>query len=496
MHAPTRSAGIDRLLQHPQKLLAAFGVLVVIVVGLAAYAQSPMVLLPLLLLVAAGIAVQSNIQVAILLLLAVLPFSHEVRLGTKLSLDIPSEPLMLLLLAMVIVGALRGQLGNTRWLVHPITGLIVLQLGWALFSAFYSVNPLHSVKYLLAKLWYLASFYVAAGTIVRQPADVRKIVWAFLPPLLLTIGWATLRHLSKGLAFHAVGWAIHPFYLNHVIYAATLALFMPFALFGATLTGTGRSWVGRWFWRGALLAVMVGVTLAYTRASWLAVVMAGGYYVVLRWRLVRPMLITLFAGILLLVGWLVTDHNYLRFAPDFEKTTWHGHDLAAHLRSTVKLQDVSAMERVYRWVAAARMVPESPIVGHGPSTFYPEYKKYADRRFITYVSVNYEQSTTHNYFLLQLVEQGVPGFLLFVAVVWWGLVLPQRLYHRTRNRRLRAIVLAAGMSICITVFHLTLNELIEVDKIGSFWFICLMLLAKAESWIREEEEAAAAGQVA
>ena len=133
------------------------------------------------------------------------------------------------------------------------------------------------------------------------------------------------------------------------------------------------------------------------------------------------------------------------------------------------------------------MVAYRPWMGVGPSSFYPEYQNFTDKRFRTYVSDNPERSTTHNYFLLQLVEQGIPGLLLFVALVWWALTLPQTLYHRTRDPQLRAVVLAAGLSLVIIIIHLTLNEVVEVDKIGSFFFIGLTLLMRAEGWIAESE---------
>lgn len=147
------------------------------------------------------------------------------------------------------------------------------------------------------------------------------------------------------------------------------------------------------------------------------------------------------------------------------------------------------MERVYRWVAATRMIADKPLVGSGAATFYPEYKKYTLKSFRTYVSDNQEKSTTHNYFLLQLAEQGIPGFLLFVTLVATALLQAERLYHRSRTRpEVRRVVLAAALSFVIIVFHLILNELVEVDKIGPVFFVCLALLIRAETWLMESSE--------
>jgi O-antigen ligase len=142
------------------------------------------------------------------------------------------------------------------------------------------------------------------------------------------------------------------------------------------------------------------------------------------------------------------------------------------------------MERVYRWVAAARMIGEKPLTGSGAATFYPEYKRYTVKSFRTYVSANPEKSTTHNYFLLQLAEQGIPGFVLFLTLIATTLLMAERLYHRSRPQpEVRRVVLAATLSFVVIVFHLTLNELVEVDKIGPVFFICLALLVRCGTWL-------------
>ncbi|RYY14013.1 MAG: hypothetical protein EOO36_14950 [Cytophagaceae bacterium] len=187
-------------------------------------------------------------------------------------------------------------------------------------------------------------------------------------------------------------------------------------------------------------------------------------------------------------GYFVSGDRFMRFAPDYEKTIWHGGNFEAHLASTYKFEDVSGMERVYRWVAAARMIADKPVVGSGPSTFYPEYKRYTVSGFRTYVSDNREHSTAHNYFLLTLAEQGVPGFVLFCILVGTALLTAERLYHRSlAHPEVHRVVLAATLSLVIIVFHLFLNELVEVDKIGSMFLVLLAVLVRANTWLEESQ---------
>jgi O-antigen ligase len=231
-----------------------------------------------------------------------------------------------------------------------------------------------------------------------------------------------------------------------------------------------------------------GLLTSYTRASLLSLPLAGGYYLVMRWRYTRLLLAGAALAVVCTAGYFVSGDNFMRFAPDYEKTVWHGGNFEAHLASTYKLQDVSGMERVYRWVAAARMIADKPVTGSGPSTFYPEYKRYTVSGFRTYVSDNREHSTTHNYFLLTLAEQGVPGFLLFCVLVSTLLLTAERLYHRSLPYpAVHRVVLAATLSLVVIIFHLFLNELVEVDKIGSMFFVLLAMLVRANSWVEDGE---------
>jgi O-antigen ligase len=209
----------------------------------------------------------------------------------------------------------------------------------------------------------------------------------------------------------------------------------------------------------------------------------------MRLRLTKWVLLSAVVSTTLSVSYIATGDNYLEFAPNYERTVFNGQNFEKHLAATYKLQDVSGMERVYRWVAAARMIADKPLVGSGAATFYPEYKRYTVKSFRTYVSENPEKSTTHNYFLLQLAEQGIPGFLLFVILIITTLLKAESLYHRSYHRpEVRRVVLAAMLSFVIIVFHLILNELVEVDKIGPVFFICLALFIRADSWLKERSE--------
>ena len=449
----------------------------------AALGRQPALLLPGLLAVGVLVALVEWRWLYYLRFL-LLPFTEEIGLFGGLSMDVPSEPLMLALTACVGLALLlrTGRLPRREWL-HPLVIILGLMLLWTATDTVFSVDAVKSFKYLLAKVWYITPFVFGTLLIVRRPNDTWRFAALYAAGACLSVFYVASRHATKGFSFDGINWAVHPFFRNHVIYAAMLALLVPFGWLAMQAAHTA---VKRLAWRVALGILLFGLLTSYTRASILSLPIAGLFYVVMRLRLMRVLLLAVALSTALAVSYFASSDHFMEYAPDYERTVFNGHNFEKHLEATYKLQDVSGMERVYRWVAAARMIADKPLVGSGAATFYPEYKRYTVKSFSTYVSDNPEKSTTHNYFLLQLAEQGIPGFLLFVILIATALLQAERLYHRARHwPEVRRVVLASSLSLVIIVFHLTLNELVEADKIGPVFFVCLALLIRAKSWLDE-----------
>jgi O-antigen ligase len=470
-----------------QRLFLGFVALLVLGGVLAAGLRQPALLLPALAVPALVLAL-TRWQWLYYGLFLTLAFSHEFSLPGGLKMDVPSEPLMLALLGCAPLALLLGpgglrQLAPREWR-HPLLVLPLMLLAWAALDTYFSVDKVKSVKYLLAKCWYLAPFLLGSLLVLRRPADFWRLAACYVGGVVASLFWVLPRQASVNFSFAKTNWPIQPFYTNHVIYATTLALLLPFAVGLAAQAATPAR---RRLWLGAALLLFVGLILSYTRASWLSIPVAGMLYWVMRLRLTRVLLLGVSLAVAGATIYFVSNENFMRFRPDFEKTIWHGGNLAAHLQSTYKFQDVSGMERVYRWVAAARMIADKPLTGSGPSTFNPTYKRYTVSSFRTYVSANHEGSTAHNYFLLQLAEQGAPAFLLFCILVGTALLTAERLYHATRHRpELHRVVLVVSMSFVIILSHLFLNELVENDKVGSIFFVTLAMLIRSGTWLEEE----------
>ena len=408
------------------------------------------------------------------LLIICIPLSAEFFFPNGFGTDLPTEPLMV---GLMIVGLLfiikNGKNTDARFIRHPITLLLLLHIGWIAFTALTSGMIFISIKFLLAKLWYVTTFYFLAARMLCNEKDIRKLFWLFLIPLIFTIVQALLRHASYGFSFADVYKILYPFYRNHVSYAAIMVLFLPYAWFI-------RSWYPAystkwWLIIGSMGILLVAVQLSYTRAAYIGLFVAIGAYFVIRWQLTKYVLLLVAAGAIVGLVYVTHNNKYLEYAPNYETTTSH-QNFDNLLEATYQMEDISTMERVYRWVAGFHMSADKPFLGFGPGNFYTFYKSYTVTSFQTYVSDNPERSGIHSYYLMTLVEQGLPGLLIFLLLCAYALLRGEALYHQLRNKKHRQIVMMALLSEIIILTLLIINDLIETDKVGPFFFMNLVIL--------------------
>ncbi len=469
----------------PEQVIIGAGIFTAICISVGLYLDIP-VIIALPFLAVSALVLLYDYRAAYYLLMISLPWSVAYTGPGGINTDMPSEPLMLVLTACFLLSAAINKPLSWEFISHPICRIIALMIMWAIISSLFSVDATKSVKYILAKIWYLVTFILVTGAIIKSVEDLRRICWFFMISLAVVVAVSLVKHAALGFAFDMVNRSVWPFFYNHVIYAAAVAMFVPFTFL--LWQQAKNQFLKRLIVLGILVLFLLAIGLSYTRASWLSIPVALIYLFILRFNLTRLVLIASVISVIAAGIYLVRNNNYQLYAPDFATTVYHGGNIEKHLEATYSLEDVSGMERVYRWVAAARMAHDNPIAGTGPNTFYPEYKKYTVSNFITYVSRNPEKSTTHNYFLMTMAEQGVPGLILFTSLVFYALLLGQRLYNQAIDKQLKQTIVAAILSIVITVFHLLLNELIEVDKIGSFFYIALAILIRIDIWQRAHND--------
>lgn len=401
-----------------------------------------------------------------------LPFSIEFNIGS-FGTDLPTEPIMLILTGIgIVLFFIHFHKISLQYIFHPISLFLLLHLIWLLFTSLFSQSPVVSIKFFLAKLWYVIPFFFMTFHFVKGQLGVEKIGKIVTLFLGIAVSIVLTRHALEGFTFDTSHQVVRPIFRNHVNYSAILVVFLPFiwALFQNQENDKTKKLL-----LGAILLFVVGTYFSYTRAAQLCLIIAIGAYFIFKNKLGR---IAVSASLILgIVGvaFLANNNKYLDFSPNFEKTIAHT-KFDNLLEATYKMEDISTMERVYRWVAAKQMIEDKPIVGFGPGSFYFHYKKYVLRSFETYVSDNPEKSGIHNYYLMTLVEQGVIGFLLFLALLFSIMLYGERVYHRLVDRKEKNYIMACTISTVVIGALLIINDLIEVDKIGPFFFLNASLI--------------------
>ena len=255
-----------------------------------------------------------------------------------------------------------------------------------------------------------------------------------------------------------------------------MALFFPMIIL--SIGWYKNSWL-KWVLALGSLIVLVGINFSYTRAAYVAIVLAAVAYVIVHFRLMKIALIATLIGAVALVGYLGHNNNYLELAPDYNKTITHK-DFDNLVEATFKGEDISTMERVYRWVAAFQMVKNEPLTGFGPGTFVSFYKSYTLNSFRTYVSNNPEKSGIHSYYLMVMVEQGIPGLIFFLIFVGFILMKGEEIYHQTNDKDGKLVVMMAILCIIVINALLLINDMLETDKVGPFYFIAIALIVNQD----------------
>ncbi len=419
------------------------------------------------------------------LLLICIPLSSEVHFSNGFGTDLPTEPLMIGIMLVYFLYLIRhGRTMDARFFKHPITLFLLLHLGWIACTTLTSASFFISFKYLLAKTWYIITFYFMAGWLLKTEEDFKKLFWLVLLPLLFTVLIIVGRHATFGFSFADVNKILTPFQRNHVNYAATLALFFPFVAFALFWNKVfTRRW---WFVVGAAAFLLFAIYTTYTRAAFVALFMAAGAYFIIQWRLVRYVLLAGLVSATLALSYLALDNRYLDLAPNFDTTVTH-YQFDNLLEATYKMEDISTMERVYRWVAGFQMSNEKPWLGYGPGNFTTFYRSYTITSFQTYVSNNPDNSGVHSYFLMTLIEQGIIGLLLFVLLTFAVLIYGEIIYHQTSDPSRKWIIMTLLLCTVIIDAFLIINDLVETDKVGSFFFMCMAILVNMDLLNQKEK---------
>ena len=418
------------------------------------------------------------------LMILSLPLSTELNITTSLGIDFPDELLMMVLTGLAILKILH----QPNWFPvnlykEPLFLLLICIMGWTMITVFYANNSWLSFKFFLARIWFIIPFVFVPQFLLKSQTRIRKLALLLLVPMLLIVLQTLVRHGFFGFSFIDIKKTMFPFFRNHVNYSSMLVCLLVPAIAIYYLTpaeNKNKKWLAV-----AIVVSLIAVFFSYSRGAWVALVVGFLVMLFIKWNQLKRISILAILIVVVACSWLFVDYHYIRYAPDHDHTIFHT-EFSEHIAATVTMKDVSNAERFYRWVAGFRIFVEKPITGVGPNNFYTSYRPYTLNSFETWVSNNPEHSTIHNYFLLTLAEQGIVGLGLLL-LLWFGMLFKlQYLYQKLQSQFYRTVTLTVAIIVGMIASINFMSDMIETDKIGSLFWLCLGFVFILNSKLQEE----------
>lgn len=384
-----------------------------------------------------------SLEVAALVLIALTPFSIETLVASGTALQLPTEPILFLLLTVWILRSLAR--GTTVWRYSEIVAALLLALLSCLAGLPGSINAFHTLKATLnAAAYALFGLFVLNNFASRRQLTVLVVTWLTAGSLLTlySLGCVAMGHYVKWMGY----WWGLPFFVDHGTFSAYLSFTCAMAL-AITIESAGSLRIV-----AALVGFITGsqVVLSMTRGAWFGLAALALFLMVVSGRrLLRAGNVALIS--LALAG-LVSIILFSGVLLDFEK----------HTSTLTDTNYVSNLERVNRWFAGVKMFRSSPLVGVGYGTYADNYR--ANRRISLSTDQSDQRMGVHSEYLRILAETGIAG----LAMAGLTLFLLGRLFRRILRSNpdpfLRALAVGAAGGLVTYLVHGLVNNYVEYDK--------------------------------
>lgn len=444
-------------------------------------------LLPVLLIIA-WIAL-SRLDRLVYLIVFFVPVSiplTEYLENSSFDLFLPTEPLLAGVMLVFFFKYISGQKINIKILRHPVTLAIYFNLAWVFFTSVTSTMPLVSMKFFIARVWFLIAFYFLAAQIFENPQRIRHYLWAYIIPFSLVILYVLYKHSGYGLNNQmASHWVVQPFYNDHTSYGAVLAMLLP-VIVGLFLSHKKID-SGQAILFILLIGLFVMATIfSYTRAAWVSLVGILGILIVIRLKIKFSYILT---GIVLASALLFSLRTEIRMKLEQNQQTSSG-EFSEHVQSITNVtNDASNLERLNRWNCAIRMWKEKPVLGWGPGTYMFQYAPFQVSYEKTSISTNAgTRGNAHSEYLGPLSESGIFGFISIILIFITTIITGLRVYHSSQKREIRILALAVLLGLITYYIHGILNNFLDTDKASALVWGYTAILVAYDVMIKSEKE--------
>lgn len=392
-------------------------------------------------------------------------------------LFLPTEPLLFGLMIFFLFLQIRIPFLDKRIWKNPIVICVLVYLFWLIITSITSTDPIVSFKSILARLWFIIPLLIFGTHFFKKHENRVVFLWLFIVSCSLVVCFTLIHHSIYGFGEEEGHWVMWPFFKDHTIYGATVALCLPISL--ALLNQKGSPPLSKAVLILLNSILITGLIFSYTRAAWLSVFCAGiiGLLVYFRVNFKLLLGLGLALGFVIYAQW---DNIQLVLAKNKHEHTTEAFEEKIQSAANVTT-DASNLERINRWDCAYQMFKKRPVLGFGPGTYAFEYAPFQDPENLTIISTNFgDMGNAHSEYLSALSESGIIGLLLFISIVASIFTCSINLYYKTPNHENDIKLLIMGIIISQSTYfiHAFLNNYLDTDKAAvPIWAMCAMIIA-------------------
>jgi O-antigen ligase len=270
----------------------------------------------------------------------------------------------------------------------------------------------------LTTLLQLGALVFITATIMQKPLQVQRVGWIILLSTLVSVAYG-IASMRSGAQLALTGFA-----MNRNRFGVIIALCIPLVFY--LYPRSGR--LGRAVLLGLTGVFVMAEALTYSRGGFLAMLLS----------LVLSVLFVVHSQRLRLGVWIAVVVVGLIIA--MPQTYW---SRMGSIVPSLRGGTDTVGQRYQLWAISLKMIRDHPLLGVGAGNFTHQFARYSG-----IVSLRRGALVAHNAFLAVAAEQGIPGGLLFIALLLAAFVSLRRSYRWARDRGDDEV---ADLTICFSV---------------------------------------------
>ena len=404
-----------------------------------------------------------------------------------LSISLPTEPLLILLMLLFWFRLFMGGWFDLKIFKHPLAIAILANLVWVFITSLSSSMPIVSLKFFVARFWFVSVLFFFGVYVFHNTKNIKAFMFLFCTAMCGIIFYTLVRHAAHLWEQLYANHAPNPFFSDHGVYAAVLALFLPVFIFFVWKPKVFRlspfTFALSWF---ILVVFTVGLVMSFTRAAWIGLGASAVMMLIFKLRVKMYQLGLALLAVLIVASFYQTE-IYFKLKSNKKVSA---NNLEGHVESIYNIStDASNTERINRWNSAFRMFKERPILGWGPGTYMFQYAPFQLSSEMTIISTRTGLlGNAHSEYIGPLAESGFIGMLTIFGIVLTSIYKSMQLIYYGKNKLVRNLATALILGLISYYVHGFLNNYLDVDKAAIPFFAFLSMLTAMDLYHNKASE--------